>query len=108
MSKVIDYLVPALLGAAVAILVLGMRLSSLEEEISKRAPIVIADPYVAVASLPVGTSESEMKRVAEEISDQAATLAANGYVVLKPSSVLNSPSYLELSGQADKEGTIDD
>lgn len=108
MSKVIDYLVPALLGAAVAILVLGLRISSLEEEISKRAPIVIADPYVAVASLPVGTSEAEMKRVAEDVADQAATLAANGYVVLKPSAVLNSPSYLELSGLAKGEGTADD
>lgn len=108
MSKVVDYIVPALLGAAMAILVLGMRISSLEEEISKRAPIVIADPYVAVASLPVGTSEEEMMRVAEEVTDQAATLAANGYVVLKPSSVLKSPSYLELSGRTGAEGSANE
>lgn len=96
MNKFIDYMIPALLGAAIASLVLGLRISSLEDEIMRRAPVAIADPYAVVAALPIGTTEDEMQHVIEGINHRTATLVDEGYIVIKPDAVLSAPHYLEV------------
>lgn len=86
-EKLYTILFPAFLGAAIVLLMLGFRVSDLEQQVRERPPVVVFDLPNLVASLPMDISDEELERKIQIAHANASLLADQGYIVINAESV---------------------